>query len=223
MWCPPDSYKLHLAPKLLKALSDGGFDITFVKSPRPNTSEVPQWGKDLMPTIADDDHPEWYNAHDREDGMKVLDGLAASVDYVRDFLVKEEQPFDVVIGHSQGGQLAAILTLLAESDPTWLPNKYNGHMPWKLLVSLSAPNPFDNEVTLADVVKKHRKIRTPSLHVYGGEKDFTLEGSKAMRRVHFDEGNSRVFTHDKGHFGPDDDEEKCFELVNVISDMLDAM
>lgn len=175
-----------------------------------------------MPTIADDDHPEWYNARDGDDGTKVLDGLDGTLEFIKEFILKQDEPFDAVMGHSQGAQLAAILTLLLESDKTWLP-KYG--MPWKLLVLLSPPNPFDTEATLADRVKKHGRIKTPSLHVYGGEKDYTLAGSKAMRLKHFGEDSTTVreFSHDEGHFGPDDNEEKCLELVAIMSEMLESL
>lgn len=223
MWCPPDAYPRHFNSELLKQLDDANFDVVFFKSPRPNSSPVPEWGKALMPTIADDDHPEWYNANENEDGTKTLDGLELTIQVVREFVEAEEKPFDAVMGHSQGGQLSAIVTLLAESVPGWVAKDKM----WKLVVPMNAPNPFDavsnaiggGTTTLSDRVRAHGTIRTPSLHIFGGASDMTLEGAKKMKATHFGDG-AKVVTHDEGHFGPKDPD-KCGQIVSLITSMLE--
>lgn len=163
--------------------------------------------------------PEWYNSHDLDDGSghKKFDGLSDALKQLQAFLNDDENdPFDIIVGHSQGAQLAAILTLMMESDPNWLYSKTTN---WRGIVCLNAPNPFDTEVTLVDRVRTHGKLSTPSLHVYGSEKDFTFDGSKKMRSTHFGKSNVWEFTHNEGHFPPRGDE-VCKQIVDSIFNMM---
>eukprot|EP00581_Thalassiosira_minuscula_P002885 CAMPEP_0183738438 /NCGR_PEP_ID=MMETSP0737-20130205/54548_1 /TAXON_ID=385413 /ORGANISM="Thalassiosira miniscula, Strain CCMP1093" /LENGTH=70 /DNA_ID=CAMNT_0025972963 /DNA_START=57 /DNA_END=266 /DNA_ORIENTATION=- len=52
--------------------------------------------------------PEWYNSRDLDDGsgLKSFDGLNDALDQLRAFLNdrddESDEPFDVLMGHSQG-------------------------------------------------------------------------------------------------------------------------
>lgn len=197
---------------LWSKLEKNGFTICAPQSPRDHSTPVWPMIKERHPEITT--HPEWYNANDNNDGTKTLAGLPETVEFLRDYLNKEET-FDVVMGHSQGAQLSSILTVLAESDSSFIPAEKR----WKLLVPMNAPNAFDTVDTLLDVVQKHRKIRTPSIHVFGGPEDPTWEGQQRMKDVHYQNSNSRIVRHDEGHMPPKD-EAVCDELVKAMLDVL---
>ena len=210
-------------PDLLQKLRENGCQVTFIESERISKSTSPTVLEELMPSQVDrlkaGNVPEWYNANDIDDGsgLKSLDGLSTALAQLRSFISAQESAFDIVMGHSQGAQLTAILTLMMESEPDWLPAKRQ----WKGIVCLNAPNPFDKECTLVERVKKHGQLATPSLHVYGGEKDFTYTGSKEMRSTHFRESKVWELTHEEGHFPPKD-AKTCEKLVDMIRVMLES-
>ena len=84
---------------------------------------------------------------------------------------------------------------------------------------MNGPNAFDTVDILLDVVHKHRKIETPSIHVFGGPEDVTWEGQQKMKDVHYQNSNSRIVRHDEGHM-PAKDEAVCEELIKAMLDVL---
>ena len=95
---------------LWSKLEENGFTIYAPQSPRDHSTPVWPMIKERHPEIST--HPEWYNAKDNEDGTKTLAGLPKTIEFLRDYLNKEDT-FDVVMGHSQGAQLLSILTVMA--------------------------------------------------------------------------------------------------------------
>jgi len=223
LWLPPAVYEKGLMGCLLQKLKERGFECVFVKSQRQNrrVQDSPLWNdiirdQNYVHQTEENDHPEWYNVIQLEDGCKRFDGLGNTLFKLRHFLSREA-PFDVVVGHSQGAQLATILTLMAESEPYWIDQDKK----WKLVVCLNGPNSFETEMGLADRVSKHGKIRTPSLHVFGGPTDLCFEGQQKMKEVHFgDDFLTRVVRHDEGHWPPKDPK-VCEKVVRAIERLLE--
>ena len=218
MFCPPKSVVCRNCP-LFASLEDAGFEITTVQSPRTHSGPVPPVVFEIFPDLKSQESslPEWYNAHDNDkNGTKRLDGLQDSLSFLKKFIA-DQPPFDVIAGHSQGGQLAAILTLLMEDDDTFL---LTGKM-WKATLHMNSPNPFSNVETvgLHQKVATHGKIKTPSVHVLGGSSDHTLEGSRAMLAEHYSDENVIVVHHDEGHFLPKDDR-TCKQIATALQQVL---
>ena len=212
IWHPPAIYSEKIMLTLWSKLEENGFTICAPHSPRDHSTPVWPMIKERHPELTT--HPEWYNAKDNDNGTKTLAGLPETIEFLRDYLNKEDT-FDVVMGHSQGAQLLSILTVLAESDSSFIPAEKR----WKLLVPMNGPNAFDTVDTLLDVVQKHGKIKTPSIHVFGGPEDVTWEGQQKMKNVHYQDSNSRIVRHNEGHMPPKD-EAVCDELIKAMLDVL---
>jgi len=194
-------------------LEEAGFDIVIPQSRRLHTTPVLPALFELFPELKsrDEDLPEWYNAYDNEDGTKRLEGLPEALQFLQQYL-KEQEPFDAIVGHSQGAQLASILTLLMETDESFLPDT-SKH--WKLLVAFNAPNPIDTVATsnIKDIVAKHGPLKTRSVHITGGPSDHTFEGSERLMTRHFTDPSH--VGHEEGHFLPKD-AAVCAQIVASI-------
>ena len=208
IWHPPSLYKEKVMSTLWAKLEENGFTICAPQSSRDHSTPVWPMIKERHPELTT--HPEWYNAKDNDDGTKTLTGLQETIVFLQNYLNKADT-FDVVMGHSQGAQLLSILALLAESDPAFIPAEKR----WKLLVPMNGPNAFDTVDTLLDVVRKNPKIKTPSIHVFGGPEDVTWEGQQKMKDVHYRNASSQIVRHDEGHMPPGD-EVVCDELIKAI-------
>ncbi len=212
IWHPPSLYRDKIMLTLWRKLEENGFTICAPQSPRGHSTPVWPVIKERHPELTT--HPEWYNAKDNKDGTKTLAGLQETIDFLREYLNKEGT-FDVVMGHSQGAQLLSILALITESDPSF--SAVQKH--WKLLVPMNAPNSFDTVDSLLDVVQKHPKIKTPSIHVFGGPEDVTWEGQQRMKKIHYEVARSHIVRHDEGHMPPMA-EEVCDDLIEAMLEVL---
>lgn len=214
MFLRPELYQAEIMVELLGKLKQTGMDVVFLKSPRPHSAPV--WPMVLEAfSNEEEDYPEWYNSREQADGSKVLDGLDGSIEHILSFLATED-PFDVIMGHSQGAQLASILTLRAQIDPSCVPKEKR----WRLVVPMNAPNSFETVNGWQEKALEH-KIKMPSLHVFGGTSDMTWEGQQKLKAVHYEEKGSttRVIQHDNGHMPPKG-EKTCNEIVESIQEML---
>ncbi|KAM0755603.1 hypothetical protein T439DRAFT_320307 [Meredithblackwellia eburnea MCA 4105] len=102
----------------------------------------------------------WWFAEPREDGFSHFKRFDETLVYLRDIMEKQG-PFDGVWGFSQGGAMAAILTLLVENpalhpvfaapsstSSTWPPPQF------KFSVLAAGFLPMDKEVRLARSLRK---------------------------------------------------------------------
>jgi hypothetical protein len=221
MFCPPSLYVENNGRKLFETLRKSGFEVvTDLKSPRRHTAQVPSFIFDLFPEFKgrEDEMPEWYNAFTNDDGTKRLEGLEQTLNFLQNYLATQDR-FDVIMGHSQGAQLVSILTLLMETKNIAVPEDKQ----WELIVPMNAPNPFDTVVNcnVANFCRQHGKLQTKSIHVTGGPKDLTYQGSKHMMRVNFSEDNVMEVAHNEGHFLPQD-ETVCASIAKAIHDALES-
>jgi hypothetical protein len=204
MFVTPQLYQEKFSKDFFTALGDSGYECVAPCSPRPNSGPVFDMVKKLLPD--EDLYPEWFNSQDITKESKVFNGLEDSLRYLIDFM-NDEEPFDVVMGHSQGAMMTSILTLLSECQRSDTPSIVQAasqwgriEKPWKAVLCMNAPNSFETERVLQSVLKSagSPKISSAALHVFGGPTDTTWEGQQKLRNVHYPE-SSKVVQHEEGH------------------------
>lgn len=120
-------------------------------------------------------------------------------------LLAEEGPFDGVLGFSQGGAVAAVLTAVLEDARVFpgdlgfpSPFSSSSHPRLKFCVVYSGFRAADER--FAGFFK--RKIRTPSLHFLGQVDGVVEEGRSRALVGCWEEGRADVVVHPGGHFLP---------------------
>ncbi|CAO3628557.1 unnamed protein product [Mucor hiemalis] len=148
-------------------------DLVFVTAPQMTTD--PRYTSEAhRAAAADENAPEegkpfawWQPYPDRqtEDGYYM--GFKESIEYLKDFMIKEG-PFDGVFGFSQGACLAAVMTVCLEDRtlaPTLFGPEYE-HPNFKFAMLAAGFKPTKQIAT--QNIWTH-KISTPTLHMIGEE------------------------------------------------------
>jgi hypothetical protein len=204
MFVTPQLYQEKLSKEFFSHLRDSGYECVAPCSPRPNSGPVFDMVKKLLPD--EEIYPEWFNSHTISEDSKEFDGLEDSLRYLIAFM-NDQEPFDVVIGHSQGAMMTTILTLLAECQRSDTPSVVQAasqwgriESTWKAVACMNAPNSFETECVMQSVLKAagSPKIVTPALHVFGGPTDSTWEGQQKLRSVHYP-ASAKIIQHEEGH------------------------
>jgi uncharacterized protein (DUF924 family)/Ran GTPase-activating protein (RanGAP) involved in mRNA processing and transport/predicted esterase len=127
----------------------------------------------------------WWNASaDHAD----YEGFAESVALL-EAVVREQGPFDGVLGFSQGGALAAILAAM-QPHPAFA---------FRFAVCISA---FPSRARGHEFHTLPGGVRVPSLHVLG-LRDEMVDPERSRRLFEaFDPGSATLLTHPGGHFSP---------------------
>ncbi|KAI9297480.1 FSH1-domain-containing protein [Neoconidiobolus thromboides FSU 785] len=125
----------------------------------------------------------------------VYDGLDESVDYLLKF-INENGPFDGILGFSQGGIMASIISKMIEEDIEEIKQKYNSINLFKFNIIVSGFLPRDERVL--DYYKKNSTI--PSLFIIGERDDLVLPANSLKLKERYD--NATLLTHEGGHFIP---------------------
>lgn len=133
---------------------------------------------------------EWWNAERDGDGQAQYLGADATLAQL-DELVSSE-PFDLLVGYSQGAAMATALTALVERRQIVPAERWYG-------VVLLNSGPVPRDASLARWLR--RPLMTPSLHVGGGVRDMTFEEQEAMTHV-WSATTRSVVTHGEGHAPP---------------------
>lgn len=205
MALPPEYYTSKYAKEMFDAL-DKDFDVKFVCSPRKLTSTfIIKYFQEKYPDLDKERMFEWVNSQDHDDGTKTYDGLQDALDFLQEYLL--EQPrFDVIAGHSNGSLMAAILSLVIQADPDFLPASKH----WSIAMICNGPASFETETRLTKLINEKQRgtgfiIHMPSVHVWGGPTDVTWAGQQKLKEVHFPE-EAEVVQHGCGHDFPHDTE-----------------
>ena len=151
----------------------------------------------------------------------VYEGLDKSLDAIAE-VIREEGPFDGIIGFSQGAALAAIVAALLEPERRWGVEREGGVQYPKIFDALKTSkagngqesNVLQPPLKFAIVYSGFRapgpcyaafydpKIKTPILHVLGAV-DVVVEEARGRQLVEACEGGEeRVVVHPGGHFVP---------------------
>ena len=206
-----------------------GYDIHFFYLPGPHRiipADIPGCVPDVSGT--GDEQPEtlgWWIGKGSEGGMgseakgeHIYEGVEQSMDVIAD-CIRDEGPFDGVIGFSQGAAAAAMTASMLEG-----PERVNAFdekslrfggipFPKALLTSerkLMQP-PIKFAVSYCGFIARdirrcaafyEPEIKTPVLHVIG-EVDVIVERARSQALVGVCKGGpDRVVTHPGGHFVP---------------------
>ncbi|KAF2105016.1 dihydrofolate reductase [Rhizodiscina lignyota] len=242
-----------LEKNLIKAFP-AGITLHYATAPvRLFKSDIPNWDTVNDPNAP----PPEINGKDEETGVfgwwrrknstdpnlpepYVYEGIEAGLTHVAEVL-KQEGPFDGVLGFSQGGALAGMVASLLEPGrrEAFEKAQANGgmrypegfeedsgyvidaiHPPLKFAVSYSGfgtPNPLYQGFY-------NPKIKTPMLHFLGSV-DTVVEEKRSLRLVEACEGGrgkngERVVYHPGGHFLPSSQRQYVGALVAFIREVM---
>lgn len=141
----------------------------------------------------------WFTAnHVEQDDKRVLttyNKIDETFAYLHDFLIRQEKPFDGVLGFSQGGCVAALLAALLEK-PGLHPN-FPAHpnlKPLKFAIFAGGFKAHDESL------HHFYPLSLPTLHVIG-KNDVIVTEERSRTLVRECEDN-RVEYHEGGHFIP---------------------
>ncbi|KAI9309576.1 serine hydrolase FSH [Cunninghamella echinulata] len=127
-------------------------------------------------------------------------GFAESLAYIKQILL-EQGPFDGILGFSQGGCMAAILTQLLENRtifPHWIEPEFQ-HPPLKFSIFVSAFIPHQQEA-FKPLFMQQKKNKSPTLHIIGELDTVVLPESSVNLSFCFQD--PVLFKHPGGHFVP---------------------
>ncbi|KAF7305765.1 hypothetical protein HMN09_00730200 [Mycena chlorophos] len=143
---------------------------------------------DAADALAANESRAWYqwNSAYQMNAAQVQESLLL----LRDVL--STQRFDGIIGFSQGGSMAALLTAL----PTFLVDGMAPHPPFKFCIVLSGAK---LRIPLAETIYADN-FDTPTLHVIATN-DKVVRGDHSWSLVAAS-NSARVETHDEGHYVP---------------------
>jgi hypothetical protein len=189
-----------------------------VQSPRPHSGPVWETITKLFPDL--EEHPEWCNAQQKDDDTKEFLGLQESLSFLEQFPLGAPSIWCnrwTFSGRDDGFYSQSFSRERASQN-------LHFHSPpekqWKAILCMNAPNSYDTEIHFANDDKQLSVVEsTPSLHVFGGESDFTSEGQQKMQTTHHP-NNFHIIRHDKGHFFPNDDQEKLHEITRALDKMV---
>lgn len=238
--------KTRALEKNLAKAFPAGVTLSYPTAPiRLSRSQIPSWDTDGVKkddTAEDEDEPEaygWWTRKDKVEGDKVpiegegfvYEGLETGFDTVMQVL-KDEGPFDGVIGFSQGGAAAGMVASLLEPGRKAafdkaaaakggipFPKSFEGdaHPPLKFAVSYSGFAPAKNALYGAFY---EPKITTPMLHFLGSV-DTVVEESRSLRLAHAcEQSEGRIIYHPGGHFLPSSQKQFVSALVGFIRQIL---
>ncbi|KAI8098236.1 serine hydrolase FSH [Gilbertella persicaria] len=156
----------------------------------------------------------WYSPKYKPTKDNFFIGFKESVEYIKQVLIKEG-PFDGILGFSQGGCFAALLTHMLQDRnyfPDLIPPSFN-HAPFQFSIIVAGFKPTMQEATNI-MLTKQNKVKTPSLH-YIGELD-TLVLPEAMNSLSEAFVKPTVFRHSGGHYLPST-AASCKALAKFVS------
>ncbi|KAF2757402.1 alpha/beta-hydrolase [Pseudovirgaria hyperparasitica] len=175
----------------------------------------------------------WWRRKGEDPANAVYDGLEAGFERVAQVL-KEEGPFDGVIGFSQGGCAAAFVASLLDEgrrDAFQAWEKQGGmrypssllreeevvHPPMKFAAIYSGFKATENPLYSAFY---EPKIRTPTLH-FIGTMDTVVEEKRSLKLMEqFEDSKDRVVYHPGGHFLPSSQKQYVGALIGFIKEVL---
>lgn len=224
---PPVSVVFHFptAPIRLRPADIPGFDTLRqnadgISTDTADPEEVDSWA--------------WFQRSGKEEPCTYT-GFPETLEILAGVL-KNEGPFDGVVGFSQGGFMASVMASLLETGrpeaferlevkggmayPPAL--KTCGHPPFKFAVSYSGFGSTKNP--LYDALY-NPKITTPMLHFIGSV-DTVVSEERSMRLVDGCEGGSgeggrRVVYHPGGHFVPASQKQYQRALIDFITETME--
>ncbi|GAN01100.1 ovarian cancer-associated gene 2 protein homolog [Mucor ambiguus] len=146
--------------------------------------------------------PTYSTIAEREEAAKEesSEGFKESIEYVKDVLIKEG-PFDGIMGFSQGGCFAALLTELLE-DRTYFPDLISPtfeHPPFKFSIIVAGFKPTMQEATNI-MLNKDKPVKTSSMHFIGDLDTLVLPEAMVSLSETFE--NPTIFRHAGGHYLP---------------------
>lgn len=133
---------------------------------------------------------EWWNTTIQDMNTK-YEGVEESLKYVKQF-IKENGPFDVLLGFSQGSILAGIL------NAHYHLNNTNQCIPWKIVIHSSGLLPRDE--MYRKEIQSVKEYTTFQIFLIG-RLDELKEQTEELAKV-YPSGLKRIYYHDKGHQFP---------------------
>jgi pimeloyl-ACP methyl ester carboxylesterase len=125
-----------------------------------------------------------------EDGSVQYLGVERSLAQLQDVVGREQ--FDLLVGYSQGAAMVAMLAAMHETGRLHPSGRWRGAI---LLNSGGIPR----DPTLRGWIQP--PIQLPSLHVFGGRRDFTHREQREMHEI-WDPRTRSSVEHDEGHAPP---------------------
>jgi predicted esterase len=166
---------------------------------------------DIDENTPEDEKPfGWWNFSKEEKCIGLEESLELLIKYM-----KEEGPFDGILGFSQGSSMAAILCAHLELEN----EKHNPDIPKvpSFVMFFSGFRPDDSDYD--KYFNTERKLKIKSLHVYGKE-DHWLDPERSKKLISYFE-NPTILAHSGGHFIPMEAEKRHF-YVDYIKQYLET-
>lgn len=237
--------KTRALEKNLAKAFPAGVTLSYPTAPiRLSRAQIPSWDTDGVKkedTVEDEEEPEaygWWTRKDKAENDKVpiegegfvYEGMDTGLDKVAQVL-KDEGPFDGVIGFSQGGAAAGMVASLLEpgrkeafekaaaKGAMPFPKSFANdvHPPLKFAVSYSGFAPAQNPLYEPFY---NPKIKTPMLHFLGSV-DTVVEEARSLRLAHAcEQQEGRIVYHPGGHFLPSSQKQYVAALVGFIRQVL---
>ncbi|CAO3612328.1 unnamed protein product [Mucor hiemalis] len=163
----------------------------------PTFTTIAEREEDEKEVISEEHSPFgwWYSPKYKPTQNGYFVGFKESVDYVKD------GPFDGILGFSQGGCFAALLTEMLE-DKSRFPELISPsfeHPAFKFSIIVAGFKPTMQEATNV-LLTKERKVKTPSMHFIGDLDTLVLPENMNKLTEAFE--NPTIFRHTGGHFLP---------------------
>ncbi|MCJ1356090.1 MAG: hypothetical protein MMC33_006084 [Icmadophila ericetorum] len=168
-------------------------------------------------TAFDGDEADAFGWWRRKDGTTIYEGIEKGLERVAETM-KQEGPFTGVIGFSQGGAMAAMITSLLEPGRNQVFDKLSATSPGKLAFPASL---LDSNGQLIQLPLKfaiiysgfaapaeryegfyNPKINTPVLHFFGSLDTVVDESRGKLLVAGCEKGEKMVVVHPGGHFVP---------------------
>jgi len=135
---------------------------------------------------------QWWSTESNWLQATHFEGLETSIDFIKN-VCKTQGPFDGILGFSQGGVMASILTTLQDSTQ-------ESPLHFKFAIIASAYPPHIPEFQTKLDQKVIEKTLVPTLHIYGSNDDLVLpEHSKKLATLFPD---ATTLEHEGGHYLP---------------------
>ena len=175
---------LYSKTKKLRQALVAGTQLVFVDG--PHVASAPGATPATFGDVEQATRRCWWHATERPDGTMCYEGCEESLSYIERIL-RDEGPFDGVIGFSQGAVLAHLLL------------EGGAHPELRCAICISGFASRD-PVHEAMVAPGSEPIPVPSLHIIG-ERDALVEPSRSEAMAARFE-NATIITHAGGHFSP---------------------
>ncbi|KAF0695591.1 Aste57867_13631 [Aphanomyces stellatus] len=175
-----------------ESFGDGGADFVFLEGPflaMEPTDEA------ISSAFGDEMHYfEWYADKFGGEYPERYSGWEHSIAHIQDH-IRRTGPYDVVVGFSQGGIMATILTAQYQAQ--------GGPMPFKAVVLVGiADTPRDGMPASVELMShsKTHCLDTPAIIIMSEADPFFSSGVSIVDL--FDKAKRRYFLHDEGHKFP---------------------